>query len=61
MRIHETALMICPRLVDNLGLKSTLTEYKVPREDAPKVAEQSLGGKGRPEFNEIVQLLEKLY
>jgi hypothetical protein len=53
--------MICPRLVDNLGLKSTLTEYKVPREDAPKVAEQSLGGKGRPEFNEIVQLLEKLY
>jgi hypothetical protein len=53
--------MICLRLVDNLGLKSTLTEYKVPKEDAPKVAEQSLGGKDRPEFNEIVQLLEKLY
>jgi hypothetical protein len=59
--MHGVALMICFRLVDNLGLKSTLTEYKVPKEDAPKVAEQSLGGKDRPEFNEIVQLLEKLY
>jgi hypothetical protein len=47
--------------VDNLGVKSTLTEYNVPKEDIPGIAELALGGKDRPEFGQVVKLLEGLY
>ena len=49
------------RLVDKLGLTSTLTEYKVPREDIPKIAEKALGRENDPLHPKVVQLLEGLY
>ncbi|TFY64695.1 hypothetical protein EVG20_g5863 [Dentipellis fragilis] len=47
-------------LVNGLGLKSTLTEYSVPREDAPKIAEKALGGKTEI-HGDVVKVLEGLY
>ena len=48
------------RLVSNLGLKSTLDQYGVPREDLPSIAERALGG--RTEIHgDVVTFLEKLY
>lgn len=47
--------------MEKLGLKSTLTEYNVPREDAPEIVELALGGKDRPQYRRVVQLLEGLY
>ncbi|KAF7301260.1 ATP-dependent DNA helicase PIF1 [Mycena indigotica] len=47
-------------LVDRLGLKSTLGQYNVPREDLPKVAQRAL----QPELNtleDVVALLEGIY
>lgn len=49
------------RLVDDLGLHSTLTQYKVPKEDVPKIAEKALGKKDDPLFPKAVKLLENLY
>ena len=31
------------RLVDDLGLRSTLSEYNVPREDIPTIAQLAVG------------------
>ncbi|KAI0743394.1 alcohol dehydrogenase IV [Daedaleopsis nitida] len=36
------------RLVDDLGLHSTLSEYNVPREDIPRIAELALSTKDDP-------------
>ena len=48
------------RLVSNLGLKTTLDQYGVPREDLPSIAERALGG--RTEIHgDVVALLETLY
>lgn len=49
--------------MDGLGLKSSLTEYSVPREDLSRIAEQALGGKDNEggEYGETVELLERLY
>ena len=49
------------RLVTDLGLHSTLTQYNVPRDDVPKIAEKALGGVDNPLFPKIIQLLENLY
>ncbi|EMD37636.1 hypothetical protein CERSUDRAFT_114286 [Gelatoporia subvermispora B] len=49
------------RLVADLGLKSTLTEYKVPREDAPKIAQLAVGSTDDPLYPRVVELLEALY
>lgn len=50
------------RLVEELGLKSALTEYKVPREDLPKIAEKALGTVPTDPLHErTVKLLESLY
>ncbi|KAH8078070.1 alcohol dehydrogenase IV [Cristinia sonorae] len=49
------------QLVLDLGLKSTLSEYKVPKEDLPKVAEQAIGTRDHPAFGKVVDLLESLY
>jgi hypothetical protein len=49
------------RLVDDLGLHSTLTEYKVPREDVPSIAAKSVGGEDQPDYGRVVKLLEGLY
>ena len=48
------------RLVSNLGLKTTLDQYGVPREDLPIIAERALGG--RTEIHgDVVAFLETLY
>ena len=38
----------------DLGLKSTLTEYKVPKEDLSHIAELSLGTAGHPMHGKVV-------
>lgn len=43
-----------------LGLKSDLDQYKVPREDVPKIAEKALGGQTEI-FGDVVELLNGLY
>ena len=48
------------RLVSNLGLKSGLDVYGVPREDLPTIAERALGGKSEI-HGDVVAFLEKLY
>lgn len=47
--------------MDSLGLKSTLTEYNVPRADIPKVAELAVGKRDEVVFPKVVKLLESLY
>ncbi|KAI0371119.1 iron-containing alcohol dehydrogenase [Pilatotrama ljubarskyi] len=49
------------QLVDSLGLHSTLSEYKVPREDLPQIAELALGSKDDPLLPKVIALLESLY
>ncbi|OSD01319.1 iron-containing alcohol dehydrogenase [Trametes coccinea BRFM310] len=49
------------QLVDDLGLHSTLTEYKVPREHIPQIAELAVGSKDDPTLPKVVALLESLY
>ena len=44
----------------DLGLKSTLDDWKVPHEDVPKIAEKALGWK-TAEFDAVCELLEGLY
>ncbi|KAI0081311.1 iron-containing alcohol dehydrogenase [Panus rudis PR-1116 ss-1] len=48
-------------LVDSLGLHSTLTEYKVPKEDLPDVAEKAVGSRDHPTFPQVVKVLESIY
>lgn len=48
------------RLVDDLGLRSTLTEYKVPHEDVLEIA-QLAAGKEYSSLPKVVALLESLY
>ena len=52
--------MKCFRLVRNLGLKTSLDQYKVPREDLPAVAERALGGRNEL-HGDVVAFLEALY
>ncbi|EIW63198.1 iron-containing alcohol dehydrogenase [Trametes versicolor FP-101664 SS1] len=48
-------------LVEGLGLRSTLTEYNVPRADLPEIAQLALGSKEDPAQPKVVALLEALY
>ncbi|KAF8638002.1 hypothetical protein AX16_010634 [Volvariella volvacea WC 439] len=48
-------------LVSSLGLGSSLAEYKVPKEDLPKIAAGALGGNDDPNLPMVVQLLESIY
>ena len=48
------------RLVSNLGLKTTLDRYGVPREDLPGIAERALGGRNEI-HGEVVAFLEALH
>jgi len=52
--------MVHVRLVSNLGLKTSLDRYGVPREDLPTIAERALGGKDEI-YGDVVALLEGLY
>ena len=51
------------RLVERLELKVTLTEYDVPKEDIPLIAEYGLHTTDRasPIFKRLVHALESLY
>ena len=49
------------RLIGNLGLTSKLSEYKVPKEDLPQIAERSLGRANDPLHSRVVKLLEDLF
>ncbi|KAH8078071.1 iron-containing alcohol dehydrogenase [Cristinia sonorae] len=51
------------KLVEDLGLKSTLTEYNVPREDLPKIARHALPKEPEdsPLFKRTIQALESLF
>ena len=44
----------------DLGLKSNLAEYKVPREDLPKIAKLAVGGNVEL-LRDVEKLLETLY
>ena len=48
------------RLVSNLGLKTSLDRYGVPREDLPTIAERALGGRNEI-YGDVVAFLEGLY
>ncbi|KAK0461176.1 uncharacterized protein EV420DRAFT_1619642 [Desarmillaria tabescens] len=48
-------------LVTSLGLKSSLEEYKVPKEDVEKIAELALGGKEQGVYDKVVGVLQSLY
>lgn len=48
-------------LVTQLGLKSSLEEYKVPRADLPHIAELALGSKEDATYARVVKLLEGIY
>jgi len=49
------------KLVEDLGLKSTLGEYKVPKSDVPDIASRALGSADHPDIDKVVKLLENLY
>ncbi|KAH9858574.1 alcohol dehydrogenase IV [Lenzites betulinus] len=51
---------IIQKLVDDLGLRSTLTEYKVPHDDVLEIA-QLAAGKEYSSLPQVVALLENLY
>jgi DNA-directed RNA polymerase subunit H (RpoH/RPB5) len=46
--------------VSNLGLKSSLDQYKVPQEDLPTIAERALGARNEI-HGDVVAVLEALY
>ncbi|KAF7971874.1 hypothetical protein HWV62_19755 [Athelia sp. TMB] len=48
-------------LVQDLGLGSTLEDYKVPRSDLPGIASRAIGGEDKQGYKEVVQLLEGIY
>ncbi|KZW00315.1 alcohol dehydrogenase IV [Exidia glandulosa HHB12029] len=61
--VHVLADAIA-QLVEDLGLKTTLTQHKVPREDAATIAEKAVGGKDKPTaaiYQQVVKLVEDLY
>lgn len=49
------------RLIDDLGLHSTLTEYKVPRQDIDAIALHSVRGDQGPILQEVTKLLTDVY
>jgi alcohol dehydrogenase class IV len=48
-------------LITNLGLHSTLSEYKVPKQDLNSIASQALGREDDPALPKVVGLLEGIY
>jgi len=49
------------QLVADLGLKSSLAEYKVPKEDLHKIAAGALGSESDPSFPKVYQVLAGMY
>ena len=60
--IHSTYLIHdFFRLVDDLGLKSTLSEYNVPKDDLPKIAQLALGDNNDPLVRNVTAVLQGIY
>jgi hypothetical protein len=49
------------RLVTGLGLHSSLSDYKVPKEDLISIASAALGKENDPQLPKVVELLESVY
>jgi len=63
---EENAVAVADKvqqLVDGLGLKSTLTEYKVPhtQEEMDAIAERALHTKEGDQFKAVVDIVNGLY
>ena len=54
-------LKIVGRLVGDLGLKSTLLQYNVPRDDFPQIARLAVGEGNDPLINDAIELLDGIY
>ncbi|KAI0270358.1 alcohol dehydrogenase IV [Russula aff. rugulosa BPL654] len=52
--------VLVDELVSNIGLKTSLDRYGVPREDLPTIAERALGGRNEI-YGDVVAFLEGLY
>lgn len=50
-------------LVDELGLKSTLTEYKVPQTqaEAEAIANRAMHGKKGPDYDAVVEMVKDMF
>ncbi|KAF9269251.1 iron-containing alcohol dehydrogenase [Marasmius fiardii PR-910] len=48
-------------LVENLGLKSALSQYKVPKEDLADLTTKSVGREDDPTWEKVFKILESLY
>ncbi len=59
--IADTYTRAAGRLVDDLGLRSTLSQYNVPREDIPQIATLAVGSKDDPVYPKTIALMEALY
>jgi len=62
----EVALVVADKvqqLVDELGLKSTLTEYKVPQtqQEMEAIAERALHTNEGDQFDAVIQIVKGLY
>ena len=57
----DSSNSIHDRLVEDLGLKTTLEVYKVPRTELPGIARRALGSVDHPDVESVVKLLESLY
>ncbi|KZT26790.1 alcohol dehydrogenase IV [Neolentinus lepideus HHB14362 ss-1] len=49
------------KLVTDLGLKSSLVQYNIPKEDIPDIVERAMGTKEDPTYQKVVKLLEGIY
>jgi alcohol dehydrogenase class IV len=49
------------RLIRDLGLHSTLSEYNVPREDLHSVVAHALRGEDHANFKEVFKMLEDMW
>lgn len=59
--IDENMFTPSASLIVELGLQSSLSEYKVPTQDLSTIAGRALGNPDDPLLSEVVKLLERLY
>ena len=61
IKFRKSEMTTFLRLVINLGLQTTLSQYQVPTTDLKTIASQALGNEDDPQLNKVVKLLEGLY
>ncbi|CAF1602116.1 unnamed protein product [Didymodactylos carnosus] len=57
----QTLAFAVDNLVKNLGLKTTLNEYKVPRDQAEIITERALKKRDDPARDRVLELVQKLW